>query len=340
MSPAEAQAMKTRDPGLGRLQKVELREVWATEAGDFTPWLARAENIRLLGDTIGLDLEVEAQEKGVGPFRADILCRNTAAADHWVLVENQLDRTDHVHLGQLLTYAAGLHAVTIVWVAQRFTEEHRAALDWLNEITGEEFLFFGLEVELWRIGDSPIAPKFNVVCQPNDWSRTVTSVARAGANGEISETRQLQLEYWTAFRQLMDERGGLVRGTKPQPQHWLYFSIGRGGFILGTFASMRDEWIGVQLILTGKLAKAHFHLLEKSRQEIDAELGVALDWRELPDRKESRVGRFLDCDPADRTKWAEQHQWLYDNLQRFHQIFSSRIKDLDVDDWDSEEVGE
>lgn len=149
----------TSEP-MGRLERVDLREAWETEDGDFTPWLAQEENIALLGDAIGIDLEVEAQEKQVGPFRADILCLDTATTDkHWVLIENQLYRTDHTHLGQLMTYAAGLDAVTIVWIAGQFAEEHRVALDWLNEITEEEIRFFGIEVELWRIGNSPPAPQ-------------------------------------------------------------------------------------------------------------------------------------------------------------------------------------
>ena len=143
---------------LGRLHRVDLRDIWATEAQDFTPWLAQEENLKVLADTLNMELELEAQEKNVGPFRADILCKNTDD-DSWVLIENQMGRTDTIHLGQLLTYAAGLQAVTIVWVAANFTEEHRAALDWLNDITDENFRFFGLEVELWRIGESPAAPK-------------------------------------------------------------------------------------------------------------------------------------------------------------------------------------
>ncbi|MCC7111052.1 MAG: DUF4268 domain-containing protein, partial [Deltaproteobacteria bacterium] len=150
---------------LGRLERVSLRDIWKTEAMDFTPWLAQRENMALLGEAIGLDLEVEAQEKEVGPFRADILCKETGS-DSWVLIENQLERTDHAHLGQLLTYAAGLEAVSVVWIAERFTDEHRAALDWLNEIANEKLRCFGLEIELFRIGDSPVAPKFNVVSQP------------------------------------------------------------------------------------------------------------------------------------------------------------------------------
>src|SRR3954454_8795457 len=149
-------------PQLGRLQRVSVRDYWLDEAREFTPWLAQEENIALLGETIDLELEVEAQERNVGPFRADILCRDTITG-HFVLIENQLERTDHIHLGQLLTYAAGLEAVTIVWVARQFTEEHRAALDWLNGITNTTINFFGLEIELWRIGNSDLAPKFNAV---------------------------------------------------------------------------------------------------------------------------------------------------------------------------------
>ena len=120
-----------------------------------------------------------------------------------MLIENQLERTDHSHLGQLLTYAAGLEAVTVVWIAERFTDEHRAALDWLNEITDEGFSFFGLEIELWRIGDSPMAPKFNMVSHPNDWTKTVS---RISPTGELTSTNQLYLEYWTALRDLLEQR--------------------------------------------------------------------------------------------------------------------------------------
>ncbi|MCA9423372.1 MAG: hypothetical protein KC592_20300, partial [Nitrospira sp.] len=162
---------------LGRLQPVDLRTIWGSEAGDFTPWLAQEENLALLGETIGLELELEGTEQHVGPFRADIVCKDTVT-DAWVLIENQLERTDHSHLGQLLTYAAGLNAVTIVWIAERFTEEHRAALDWLNEITDESVNFFGLEIELWSINNSPAAPKLNLVSSPNRWTKTVAATRR------------------------------------------------------------------------------------------------------------------------------------------------------------------
>ena len=219
---------------LGRLTRVDLREIWLSEASDFTPWLAREENLAVLADTLGIDLELEAQEKAVGPFRADILCKDIATGA-WVLVENQLERTDHTHLGQLLTYASGLEAVTIVWIAARFTEEHRSTLDWLNKITDESFSFFGLGVELWRIGESPAAPKFNIVSKPNDWSRSVTQAARAIDETEFSEVRLLQRDYWVAFQAVLDQSSGPFSGNrKPQAQSWMTYPIGRSGFHLGT----------------------------------------------------------------------------------------------------------
>ena len=171
---------------LGRLERVELRKEWKTEAQDFTPWLTQPENLAVLSQTLNMDLETAGQEESVGQFRADILCRNTLD-DSWALIENQLERTDHTHLGQLLTYAAGLQTVTVIWVASTFTDEHRAALDWLNEITDERFRFFGLEIELWRIGDSLAAPKFNIVSKPNEWTRSVSKASRHRRSTDLTE---------------------------------------------------------------------------------------------------------------------------------------------------------
>ena len=180
---------------LGKLEKVELRAFWKKEDRDFTPWLVTEGNIQILSEAIGIDLEVQSHEESVGPFRADILCLDTAT-NHYVLIENQLERTDHIHLGQLMTYAAGLDAVTIIWISPRFTEEHRAALDWLNRITDDTFSFFGIEIELYRIGDSPAAALFSIVSKPNDWAKSVKKTATTQSTNERSI---LQQEYWSEF---------------------------------------------------------------------------------------------------------------------------------------------
>ena len=166
---------------LKQLTPVDLSEVWETEPQHFTPWLAQEENLTLLGETLGIDLELEAQEVNVGGFRADLRCKNTVD-DSWVLIENQLEATDHRHVGQLLTYAAGLDAHTVIWIAKTFRQEYRAMLDWQNRITDERYRFFGIEVKVWQIEDSARAVQFDVVSSPNDWSRGVSRDTRRAAN--------------------------------------------------------------------------------------------------------------------------------------------------------------
>ena len=293
------------DELLGRLNRVDLRTIWTSEPAGFTPWLAQAVNLEILAETLGIELEFEAQEKEVGPFRADILCKDMGT-DSWVLVENQLERTDHTHLGQLLTYAAGLQAVTIVWLAARFTDEHRATLDWLNSITDESFRFFGLEIELWQIGDSPAAPKFNIVARPNDWSKSVAHAARAIDDAELSETRVRQREYWAALNGILDAAGGPVRGNrKPGPRSWMGHGVGRTGFSLVAVANPSKKYVRTELYISGKDAKNFFGLLEDQKYEIEQELGYPLEWEELPARQDCRIARYLrDVDPEDESDWS------------------------------------
>jgi len=313
---------------LGKLERVDLRDIWSDEARDFTPWLASEENLQILGETIGIELELEAQEKNVGPFSADILCRDTEDSS-WVLVENQLERTDHKHLGQLLTYAAGLHTVTIIWVAARFTEEHRAALDWLNEITDDQFRFFGLEVELWRIGESFAAPKFNIISKPNDWSRTVSRAARNLSEKDLTPTKANYLNYWTALAAFLEEQGSPFNCRKARPQHWQTFSVGRSGFILSALGAVKDDWIAAELYINHENAKAFFHELLADKDEIENELGFTLDWQELPTKKATRL-RLLNAgiNPLDKASWPQQFNWFKEKLEIMNRVFRPRVKAL------------
>jgi hypothetical protein len=317
---------------LGRLQRVELRDIWLSEAVNFTPWLAREENLLLLGETLGIDLELEAQEKPVGPFRADILCKDVGT-DSWVLVENQLERTDHTHLGQLLTYASGLEAVTIVWIAARFTEEHRSTLDWLNKITDGSFRFFGLEVELWRIGESPAAPKFNIISKPNNWSKSVAHAARAIDEAELSETRLKQRDYWADLHSALNQKKGPISGNrKPQAQSWMSYPIGRTGFSLGAVMVRPKRLVRAELYISGDQAKMFQSLLKQQAEAIEEELGYPLVWEELPDRRDARVAVYLyDADPEDPQDWERQHGWMADRLNDLHRVLSQRVRLLTLD---------
>jgi hypothetical protein len=312
---------------LGTLQRANLEDAWFDEARDFTPWLAQAENIVLLGDAIGLDLEVQAVEKFVGPFRADILCRDTLR-DQAVLIENQLQRTDHGHLGQLLTYAAGLQAVSVVWIAKRFTDEHRAALDWLNSITNRPINFFGLEIELWRIGDSPLAPKFNVISQPNDWS----SWAQGGVRGELPSTEQLYLEYWTQLRQFLDSRGSAIQMRNPAPQYWTNIALGRVGFRLTAWNSIRDARSGVALVVDGFGAKRHFCTLRREHgSEIEAKL-APVQWLAPPDQERRRVSTVRPSMLSDRETWPALNQWFAETLEQWAAVFRPLVRTLGASD--------
>ena len=313
---------------LGRLEQVDLRDIWKSESQDFTPWLATDDNLLILADTLRMDLELEAQETNVGQFRADILCKN-ADDGSWVLIENQLERTDHKHLGQILTYAAGLQAVTICWIAESFTEEHRATLDWLNDISDDRFQFFALEVELWKIGDSSPAPKFNVVSKPNDWTRSV-----AGATKVENETpiKRQQREFWTALRRQLQETQSPVRATRPQAQHWMDFSLGRTGFHLVAGLNSRAKSIGIDLYLSPPHSTAHFELLREKREEIERALGK-LEWRALPNRKSSTIRLVRDADPLKQEDWPGQVDWIIEKLEAFDKTFRPLVKDLDALAW-------
>jgi hypothetical protein len=305
---------------LERLKKIDLRKAWKTEDQGFTPWLANEENLELLGDTIGIELELVAQEKDVGPFRADILCKNTED-DSWVLIENQIEKTDHKHLGQLMTYASGLQAVTIVWVASKFTEEHRAALDWLNKITDDNFRFFGLEVELWKIGDSPAAPKFNIISKPNNWSKTISQAAKNISESIESETKALQYKYWQQLVDFIKESGSKLKPQDPRPRHWQTFAVGRSHFYINARLNTRDNIISVALTLADK-------------DNIESEMGTNLEWRELPDNTKSEISLSKNgVDTKNEPDWVNQHKWFKENIEKFDKIFRKRIKKLNAEDW-------
>ena len=318
-------------PTLGTLERVELRTVWQNESAQFTPWLSLPENIRKLGAAIGMDLEVDTREKPVGPYWADILCKETITG-RWVVIENQLERTDHAHLGQLLTYAAGLTATTVVWVAATFTEEHRAALDWLNSVTEEDVSFFGLEVEAWRIGESLPAPKFNVVSKPNDWTKSVTDAAKPHA-GELTEAKALQLEFWTSFHEYAMQHATRFRPTKPRPQNWMAISIGRSNFGLCGIASHWDNEsqsydsneLRVDFNCLGKGAKPAFKVLLADRPAIERELGQELNWVQEEDVQTCSAVLRRTVRLDDRTKWQDYCSWLTTWLDKFHEVFQPRV---------------
>jgi hypothetical protein len=306
---------------LGRFNAVDLRNIWTSEDKHFTPWLAQPENLELLGEALGMELELEAQEKDVGPFRADLLCKNTAEEDSWVVIENQLEKTDHKHLGQLLTYGAGLHAKTIVWISAQFSEEHRAAIDWLNRMVNGSVRFFGIEIELWKIGDSAAAPRFNVVSKPNDWEATVENARDAIGADEGNRSQKLRRRYWSAFREYLREHHSSLRPQKPSQENWYSFGVGSSRAHTNALLITRSSNIAVELRMNTDDAKDIYRELYEQKDAIETAIGAPLDWREMPDRKASRIVLFRSADGYNEESWPEQFAWLRANLEAFDKVF-------------------
>jgi hypothetical protein len=245
------------------------------------------------------------------------LCKDTIN-DHYVLIENQLERTDHTHLGQLMTYAAGLEAVTIIWIAQKFTEEHRAALDWLNRITDDTFNFFGIEIELVKIGDSVPAPIFNLVSKPNDWSKQV----KQSASQNVSDTKMLQMEYFQALKDYLEERKCSFKIQKPAPQNFSNISIGKSNLYLSTTISSRDNSINIWLNIQTANAKETFErLYQIAHKDSLSAISPNLIWDSMEGRKMSAVILKTTGDFTDKKDWQKQFEWFRIYLEKYVNFF-------------------
>lgn len=208
-------------------------------------------------------------------------------------------------------------------------------MDWLNERTDEKINLFGLEIELWRIGDSPIAPKFNIISQPNDWSRTVQKAA--AGDGEISAHKQFQLKFWIAFKQYMEEKGSFIRCQKPLPQHWTNHAIGRTGVHLDSIVSLWNSETGIkgpeiraELYLDGPNAKREFAALEMHKASIEKELGFSLKWHNPENKAACRLYVRQSYDFRDESLWPEQFEWLRTKLETMHKVFAPMMKNLKI----------
>lgn len=298
---------------LGRLESVPLRSAWPDEARNFTPWLAEDTNLAFLAETLGLQLELETTEKSVGAFSADVLAKEVGT-ERWVLIENQFGSTDHSHLGQLLTYAGGLEAKTVIWIAENFREEHRAAIDFLNNATADDYFFFGVQVELYRIADSTFAPKFSVRAQPNQWTKRAQR-AKQSASDTLSPTEAISRQFWQA---LIDRASPLypqLAGKAPQKLSWQSAETirsGKGFSVSANAAFTRDWRLRVEIYISGPLAKTIFQKFADDKQNIEQAFGSALDWEELPSGQDSRIAYYLNAkqDRTDRSMWDAQHKWL------------------------------
>lgn len=310
---------------LGKLQRINLREAWKHEAAEFTPWLAQADNLALLAEHLGLsELEIVGVEQWVGDFKLDILCSDGTGQ---VIIENQLEKTNHSHLGQILTYAAGVGARKVIWVAESFRTEHVAALEFLNQHTTDELDFFAVEVELWRIGDSPMAPSFNVVVKPNDWAKAGRESAKAATS--TTPTKQRQLMFWTGWSEWLQARGSALRTQKPLPQHWTNLALGRTGIHLAATLNSRESRLGMGVYIDHPNSKSMFKQLQARQAEIEDALKLRLQWNELPDGHACRIFHVRTDSPLeDEEQWPSYFAWMEDMALRMSAVFRPLVREL------------
>jgi len=307
---------------LGKLEKVkDLRSVWKHEATDFTTWLSDEENLKILGEEIGIDIELLSTEAKTGSFSTDILAVE-ANTTNKIIIENQLEATDHDHLGKIITYASGHDAKTIIWIVKEAREEHRQAIDWLNEHTDEEINIFLCKIELWKIGNSEIAPKFQIVSSPNNWSKTV----KRSLDNEMSATAMLQYDYWTKVKDEIDKNYPMFNSRKPRGQHWYDIAIGSSLANISLHVIARTNEIKVVLWISE--SKELFDYLYNTKDEIESQLGYGLEWISSENNKSSSIVIVKNTDVHDESRWDENIKWHLTKASEFYDAFSDRVKNF------------
>ena len=290
---------------LGKPSQLSLSDVFSGEAKEFTPWLS--DNLDRLATVLGFELEPDETEVSVGAFKADIKARTTDGKT--VVIENQFYTTDHTHLGQLLTYASGLQAEIVIWVAERIREEHRAAIDWLND-KAPDADFFAVEARAIKIDESRPAILWDVISSPNTWTRFSK---KSRNSGNLSPVEQLRLEYWGALNQLIEERSEKLTRYKPDKASWQGGTIGSGDIWLNTVIGTKAQFVRVEIYLGGDDAKTLFNNLFQQREAIEKKLNKSLDWDLMEDKKASRISITLEANPTNHDDWPRQHEWIIEN---------------------------
>lgn len=304
---------------LGKIKSVSLRKIWKNEAYDFTPWLA--DNLEELNQALGLELELEDKETPVGPYSADILAKDTGTGKY-VIIENQLEKTDHEHLGKCITYASVLDASAVIWIASKFTEEHSKSLDWLNEHTSDEIAFYGVKVELWQIENSPPAVKFNVISTPN----LVVRQARK-ERGELTEARKAQLEFWTAYRDKLADSGKIRSLQTPRPQYWFDVALGKSGIHLSNTFNTNNHELGVRVYIYNKNVDEWLPYFESRKDEIEAQIGCKLEWNPNPDNIDKTIVLVKKFELNNKENWSTALEWFVGETIKFRDTFSKVIRE-------------
>ena len=301
---------------LSRITCVNPREVWKHEALNFTKWLALEENIAILCEELEINLENVKSEAAAGRYNVDLVA-DDIDTKRKVIIENQLESTDHKHLGQLLTYASAYDASIIIWIVTDYTEEHRQAIDWFNRNISENISFFLVQIEVYKIGDSEPAPKFNIICEPNNWGK---AVKRSGSGDAVTATKLMQMEFWEGLKLYASKIGTIASFTHtPQPKHWFNISMGTSKCHIALTVNTQKGYIGCEVYIRND--KTLYDTFHNNKEAIEAAIGSPLEWMELPDATASRVLLIRKGNPKDRGLWDDYFKWCIGAVENFSTVF-------------------
>lgn len=266
-----------------RLEEVNIRDLWKHEQYDFSDWLSKEENIEMLGDEVGLTLTDINREVYVGSYRCDLVAKDEATGIK-VVIENQLEATNHDHLGKIITYASGLDANVVIWIVKEAREEHRSAIEWLNNNMSKNISFFLIEIRAYRIGNSLPAPKFVIIEKPNDFVKTVNP---GMDSGELSKAQSERLNFWNKFNETLILRGKPFNVRKASTDHYYDVAIGTSDAHICITLVNKANSIGVEIYINDN--KELFDKLNAISDIIENELGFTMDWQRLDNKKASRI---------------------------------------------------
>lgn len=305
---------------IGKLTEVDVRELWRHEQYDFSNWLARVENLEYINDILGLTLVDVDKEAYIGSYRCDLLAKDETSGIT-VIIENQLECTDHDHLGKIITYASGLGAKVIVWIVKEAKEEHRAAIEWLNNNTINEINFFLIEIHAYKIGDSEPAPKFEVVEQPNNFVKL--SKAQA-AEGDLNKTQSERLIFWEAFNDFVTAHGKPFNIRKPTPDHWYDVAVGSSEAHIAIDLVNKAGKIVVELYIND--SKALFDRLYSNREAIEKQLGFTMTWDRLDNKKAARIKYYIyGLDFDDHTNYDDLMGRTMETVVKMRSVFKKYL---------------
>ncbi|MFZ4508945.1 MAG: DUF4268 domain-containing protein [Fimbriimonas sp.] len=309
---------------IGKKVRVEdVRLVWKRET-DFSDWLVTEEGVALLAEEIGIEIENLSRESRPGDFPCDIAGNRLGHPDHIVVIENQYGKTDHDHLGKLLTYAAVHKAMTGIWISETISDDHRQVIDWLNENTPPNVNLYLVGLKLFKIGDSAVAPQLDVVSRPND---KVKDIISAGTPAE--KERQVWLRgMWVQIADAIRASKPPFRLQKPSSDHWSSIAIGRAGFSLEMLINARDQTIVIQLLISTPWKTHAFEELHSQKSAIEAEIGSALIWKAMPEKKRSCILLELKIDSKSPDNIEKVKHWFRDNSILMYKVFKGRVAQL------------